>query len=648
VADEREVASALEATRKMLAELKDEIGSYTVQRDKLGYDIISKRKELNTMESARLEINNKIAEYRDKMKTIEHDILEKERDLAKQAEQKRIREEYERQNAIFNEQLKAFEWGDKALPHQIEGAKALAIAKRGVLGDKRGLGKTLTSIAWLDLIGAKKVLAIVPNDVMGNFEREVLRWAPHRSVVIIGGYNKIQRNALLDVFKLQEDIFLIINYEAWRRDSTLLQRLIDVRFDTVIADEAHIIKEMKTNAYQGIERLLTQKNECPKCQSTNHGTAQDKDYGLPIYKCFKCDYIQTEHNEFNSVKNFVPMTGTPILNKPQDIFPLLHLVNPVLFDDKDDFLYDYCERDIWSNKWKFKPGGIDRLANKLRGFYVARDRFSAGVIIPQQTVQIHDIPFDKELYPKQWEGYQLLRQKSAMVMDDLLKHGNKGVSPVMAAIALITRQRQMMTWPKGIMMKDPETKQILFESEVDESIKLDYIIHPKGTGLLPLYVKDEQERVVVFSQFVQPLIELERRIKNAGISVARYDGSTTPAQAQAIQMDFDRAYQKPDEPPKWDVLLAHYKKGGVGLNLNAATQTIILDEEWNPGKEDQAFGRTDRMGQTEETTVHILRVAKTIDSWMAGLIKMKGEMIAGFETRMDLEQELIKILTMDE
>jgi SNF2 family DNA or RNA helicase len=309
----------------------------------------------------------------------------------------------------------------------------------------------------------------------------------------------------------------------------------------------------------------------------------------------------------------------------------------------------YCEQDWNTGKWRFFPGGEERLATKISGMYVARDRYQAGVEIPKQTVQIYELDFDKELYPKQWEAYQILSKKSALIMDDMLAGEDAGddgkvAVSVAAMIALITRQRQMMTWPKGIKMFHPKTKALLFECEVAESVKLDRIIDRSGEGLIPEFVNDEQERVVVFSQFKQPLIELERRIKDAGISVVRYDGDTSRELANEIQIDFDRKYQSADKPYKWDVVLANYKKGGVGLNLNAATQMIILDEEWNPGKEDQAYGRIDRLGQSEETGVHVLRVKSTVDMWMASLIEQKRQMIAGFETHTDLQQELMDIL----
>jgi len=290
-------------------------------------------------------------------------------------------------------------------------------------------------------------------------------------------------------------------------------------------------------------------------------------------------------------------------------------------------------------------GGAERLTTKLSGVYIARDRNSAGIKIPKQTIQYHNLDLDPILYPKQFEAYQILSKKSSLLVDDMLNSDdetNKQVMSVMYMIALITRQRQMMTWPAGIEFKHPKTGQVLYKCDVEESVKIDKIIDRNGLGMIPEFVLDEGERVVVFSQFKQPLKEIERRLKDAQIRVVRYDGDTPKDKIQEIQMDFDR--RTVGEIPKWDVILCHYKKGGVGLNLNAATQTILLDEEWNPGKEDQALGRTDRMGQTEETTVHVLRVNGTVDMWMKNLIDEKAEMIAGFETHADLQQQLLDIL----
>lgn len=634
MSDLEETQKRLEETRRLVAELSAKMNEVQSHKESVQHEILEERKRLNKLESKRLEFDNAAAEIRRELRSLSESVILHEKELSKAQEAERVRKEFNKLTSEFDELIATLPWGTRALPHQIEGAKKLAIAHRAILGDKRGLGKTLTSIAATDLLGAKKILAIVPAELLQNFLRELHFWAPHRPSIVVGGLPKIQRKTLLEFYSKQPESFVIVNYEAWRKDNALLDQLVAFKFDTVIADEAHMIKEMATNAYRGVKQIVHAENACKQCGSSNFGT-----YQHTKMMCYNCDFITENWGDFCSVRNFFPMTGTPWLNKPQDIFPLLHLINPRLFGDQKSFLNAYCILG-YDNKWRFRPGGEERLASKISAYYIGRNRDQAGVKIPKQSEQIHNLELDASLYPQQWEAYQILKERSAMIMDDMLAdEENKGVVPVLWKIALITRQRQMMVWPAGIKMRDPKTKEILFQSEVTESVKVDY-----ATSLIKDLVLDEQERVVLFSQFKGPLEELEKRLEKEGIRAVRYDGDTPDSVRQEIQIDFDRKFQAQDNPPKWDVALCNYKSGGVGLNLNAATQTIILDEEWNPGKVDQAYGRTDRMGQTNETTVHVLRVKETIDSWLANLIQSKAEMIQGVEGQLDMEQELLDIL----
>jgi SNF2 family DNA or RNA helicase len=67
--------------------------------------------------------------------------------------------------------------------------------------------------------------------------------------------------------------------------------------------------------------------------------------------------------------------------------------------------------------------------------------------------------------------------------------------------------------------------------------------------------------------------------------------------------------------------------------------THILDEEWNPGRRDQAYARTHRMGQTEDTEVFVYRVPGGVDAWMANMIRRKERMVEEFED-VQLEQQM--------
>ena len=87
----------------------------------------------------------------------------------------------------------------------------------------------------------------------------------------------------------------------------------------------------------------------------------------------------------------------------------------------------------------------------------------------------------------------------------------------------------------------------------------------------------------------------------------------------------------------------HYKTGGAGLNLTAATVTHILDEEWNAGKRDQSYARNHRIGQDEETDVFIYR-APGVDVWMANLIRMKEKIVNSLDQAMASEKQIRLII----
>jgi SNF2 family DNA or RNA helicase len=421
----------------------------------------------------------------------------------------------------------------------------------------------------------------------------------------------------------------------------------------VIIDEAHNIKDKNSVGFKGVEQIVFANNSCPTCRADEipHGVYLDKsrDYSwVQVPTCSNGHQSAKSENAYDwcSIQTVLPMTGTPILNRPQDLFTLLSLIDRPKFYDEYQFLRDYCEQDLYTGRWKFRSGGLDRLIKLLAGKFIVRDRHQAGIVIPPQTPIEYELELTEEAYPKQWKISKDLTEAAAIQLE------NNETINILAMIALITRKRQAMTWPGGIKfpIADEDGNPIpgqFIEVECDESIKVDKIIAADGEGLLPELTADgnmdEGDRVVVFSQFKQPLKEIERRCNLAGISVVRYDGDTPRNVQDEVVVDFDAKYcNQPGYEKKWQVVLANYKKGGVGLNLTDATHIIILDDEWNPGKEDQARGRIDRIGQTKETSVHILRVKNSIDTWMASIISEKAQMIDGFEASHSLAQEMLE------
>lgn len=576
---------------------------------------------------------------------IKREIRAGDREIANIENELRLLQEKIARSSAFQLKAKAFDeltagmsWFTRAKSHQFEGAKILAVNQRCILGDKMGLGKTLTSIMAADMLQSNRLLIIAPSDVVKNFERELNNWAPHRMAIPMYKMTKANRDALLFLLKTTDTpVTLLINYEVWRDDKSIIEQLVGLRFDTVILDEAHAIKNTGTSAYTGVRQIVMASNCCPVCSSgVDWENVNDSKYAR-IERCRKCDWTSAskeykwEAEDRRSVKNIFPMSGTPILNRPQELFPLLHLILPMVFHNERVFLDLYCTQDPNTRYWKFAPGGMDRMKHMLQGRYLARDRDSAGVVLPPQSVVVHDMVMDTEAYPLQWKYMQQLSRHSQIILES----GNK--LDALATIALITRKRQMNIWPAGITLKDKEGF-VLFSvgDEVRESIKIDKTIELiEGFG---------NERTVVFSQFKQPLHEIKSRLDQLGITSVVFDGDTKEALREQIKVDVDRTFTKPGEH-KWQVVLCNYKTGGVGLNFTGMTQVICTDEEWNGGKADQAFARVDRIGQTEATTVHILRLVGTIDTWLAKLVEFKRDVVAGFDTvGKDLSQELLEAM----
>ena len=646
------IAVTLTEKQKQLAELE---ASIKPQTDKMAWlkaeaDRIRKEMQvkLDAIAQERTSLEESIYDTRKQIRDLSREIDGLLRQLRVELDAERKTKEFQTNALTFSKRIAQYSYTDRILPHQMEGACILANNGRAILGDKRGLGKTLTSIATCDALQVQKVLVIVPDDVLSNFVNEIAYWAPHRSVFPVGKMPRAQREFAFSMARKLDQWMMVINYSAWRKDKTIIDTIVGLGVECVIADEAHEMKNTSTSAYKGVRDIVLAENCCPKChsiQTNKRERIETPPFGYrSVEVCTVCDF-NSDNDEWEfldrcSVKYVFPMTGTVILNKPQDLFAQLSLVDPINFKYKDDFLRSYCTQDYYTGKWKFQEGGMDRLAKRLSGKFLARDEKTAGVTRPKQSIEIHEIEMDAELYPAQFKVMQQLSKHAQIILDS-----GKKLS-VLATIALITRKRQANVWPAGIQLKD-ENGDVVFSvgEEVTESIKLDTIIkhHPTAadpdemwTGLIPDLTEDGDmelgANVVVFSQFKGPLAELERRCNAAGISVVRFDGDTPQNIRDMAKIDFDRKYREAEGyTPKWQVILANYRTGGVGLNFTAATETIILDEEWNPGKADQAFGRTDRMGQTEETNVHILRIPNTIDSWMVAINQEKQDMIDGFE-----------------
>lgn len=598
-------------------------------------DLLDATEALERAERTRIEKDEAIARRKREISKKRHE-LEQAEDIAAGEEQATDADSKRAQlSAKFKSLARGHEWYEGIFPHQWQAAQFGAVAQRWILADGVGLGKTRSSVGWLDLSGAKKVLIVCEANICNQFAGEVMELAPEREIFNLYKKSPAKRHEMLDEILDRSAAVVVANYEIWRKDRDVLGKLMNWQLDTIIIDEAHNLKSTASANYRYIESLVFCDNVCGKCKRHIFGLWDAEALRAnPSRKVAKpCEHCGWKIGEptgrvfakpidtylaTKSIKRLCLTTGTPILNEPADIYPLLHLIDPMLFRSRNGFQETYCRQDV-VGKWSFSTGAMDSLKPLIRGRFLQRSREDAGIILPEQEVRLIRVELDKYAYPKQYKAIRQISDAAQLILD------SGQAMTIMHLIALITRKRQANVWPGGIQIvnKDKESEdygKVLFDAgEINESVKMD--------AILEQMMLRRGRRQIVFSQFTTALEELEKRVAAAGFSVVRFDGRTLPNLRNEIKANFDRTKH---EEPKWDVVLMNYKTGGTGINLSAATVTHIMDEEWNPGKRDQGYGRTDRIGQTEESEILIYRIPASIDGWMANTIHRKENIVSGF------------------
>ena len=167
--------------------------------------------------------------------------------------------------------------------HQKEGIKFLLSRKKAILADDMGLGKTIQAVVSTLATESKKVLIICPSSTKINWEREINMFGEYDTSIIQGR-------------KWKPAKYTIINYDILKNFHTVKKRgekpieeltqILDEKFDTLIVDEAHYLK--------------------------NHKSIRGS--------------IVTDLVKKTDFENVWLLTGTPVANRPKDLYNLLKII----------------------------------------------------------------------------------------------------------------------------------------------------------------------------------------------------------------------------------------------------------------------------------------------------------------------------------
>ena len=126
------------------------------------------------------------------------------------------------------------------------------------------------------------------------------------------------------------------------------------------------------------------------------------------------------------------------------------------------------------------------------------------------------------------------------------------------------------------------------------------------------------EKMVVFCEYTDNVAELQRQLERINIRAVIYTGAHSKTARQRTVDEFQQ-----DETIR--VFIGTSGAAGVGITLVAANWVLFLGMPWTFALQEQAEDRTFRRGQLRPVHVRIPMVEKTIDEFIAELLKAKGD-----------------------
>jgi SWI/SNF-related matrix-associated actin-dependent regulator of chromatin subfamily A-like protein 1 len=465
------------------------------------------------------------------------------------AEGKEIQEKVEQSQAVTSDLDLPCPEGLDYLGYQRAGI-AYAMQRQGTLiADEMGLGKTVQAIGYINANSeVRKVLVVCPASLKLNWRNELRRW--------------LTRDLTVRIFPTQADI-IIINYDMVGKLPE------DTTWDLIILDEAHYCKNPKTKRTQRVQELRRRAKVC------------------------------------------LALTGTPILNKPIEMWPILQMVAPQEWDPAGvvkgkpvdpgcgagffRFAKRYCNahQEYRGRKsfWVFDgASNLSELQEKLRSTCMVR-RLKSDVL--------------SELPPKRRE-----------------------------VISIGNGAHDEDTW--GDIGDEYETAYKRVQSIPFEEISR--VRHEQACKKIDAAVEhisdcvESSGKVVVFAHHRDVIAQLAEGLSSYG--VVTLTGETS-------QEDRQRAVESFQNNSEVRVFVGSIQAAGVGLTLTASSHVVFVELDWVPANLTQAEDRCHRIGQKNSILVQHLVLDGSIDAKMARLITEKqniADMALDNDTNVDLSK----------
>lgn len=442
----------------------------------------------------------------------------------------------------------------KLFPHQVVGIEFLKKKKRAILADSPGLGKTLQAIKAAGETSNATILVICPASLKINWEREIHMVYPEDIVTVVDSSPgwKLFYTAT----------WVVINYDILAKHPELAEETKLGRIETVILDEAHYIK--------------------------NHTSIRSKE-ALAI-----CE----------NAKQVYCLTGTPVINKPIELYSLLQAVKHPLTQNTEkspsalraQYSKRYCDGHL--EVIHRRGGGVLRFwdesgANRLPELKalttdaILRRTKDEVLDLPEKIISVVECEMDAEhqkSYDSAWEEYLEFIAKNPL---------KKDFDNILDARSLVELIKLKQVCSKA------KIKRIVDDIE---------------------NMVEQGEKVIVFTQFTGTVDTLMAILAKKKIGAVRLTGQNDTEERQKAVDEFQNK-------ENIKVFVANIKAGGVGITLTAANHVIFADMDWSPAIHEQCEDRCHRIGTTGTVNVYYYIISGTIEEDILEVLNTKRDII---------------------
>jgi len=454
-----------------------------------------------------------------------------------------------------NFNLEHFGNGEELMPFQKAGLEfAEATGGNCLIADSMGLGKTIQALAYLALHPEMRPAVIVcPASLKLNWQREAEAWLEtgDQIEVVNGGKPK----------PLSGNI-VIINYDVLKK---WLPTLKEYDPEILILDESHSVKNKKAARSKAAKELA------------------------------------------ETIPHKILLTGTPVLNRPAELWNQLQIIDPFSYPDKLFFQWHKRYTNATKNRfgWDFSgASNLEELAASLKTVMIRRTKDQVLTELPAKRRSTVLIPIDnRKEYDRANNEFRswLAEQKGEKAAERASKIEQLTKIEYLRQIAVRGKMKHAIVWIENFL--------------------------------------ESGEKLVVFATHKETIDTFMNEFSDCAVKI---DGSVSSENRQ-------EAVDKFQNDPNVRLFIGNIQAAGVGITLTAASNVVFLELSWTPALLEQAEDRCHRIGQQNAVNIYYLLAENTIDVSIAVMLEHKRDVIDQItEEETELGFDLFDLVEGDE